>query len=247
MIKESITERISFETVVKDVWDFLKRPKLDRISPYFKANPFQLFPYLLLLDFMLMIPLSALLGLLGLEEMDHKIENLYDQPKMLAMQAVLLAPIIEEAVFRLPMKYSYVRIFTACCIVLVMLSAFIDSESTIGLIAILFFSTVALFHFIDQQNENRLTIEMATMWETNFYIPFWTLTACFALLHLTNFSGQFPLYITPFLVLPQFVLGALLGYIRTGLGFVFAVLFHALHNGILVGMALFAQSALPST
>lgn len=247
MIKEKRIESISFYTVVEDVWSFIKRPRLEHLSGYFKAHPTQIFPYLLLLDFMMMIPLSALLGLIGLEDMDHRVEDLYDKPLMLAMQAVLLAPIVEEAVFRLPMKYSYVRMFTACCIVLAMLFAFIDSEVTIGLIAISFFLLVAIFHFIDQRNDNQINEQMASLWETYFYIPFWILTACFALLHLTNFGNPFPLYLAPLLVLPQFVLGAVLGYIRTGFGFVFAVLFHALHNGVLVGMALLAQSALPST
>ncbi len=238
---------ISLHTVAEDVWNFMKNPRLEHLSPYFKANPAEIFPYLLLLDFMMMIPLSGFLGILGIEDMDHKVENLYSQPWMLAIQAVLLAPILEEAVFRLPMKYSYVRIFTACCLVLSMLLTFIHSERTVGLIAIAFFLIVALFHFIDQRNDNQLNAQIAPLWETYFYIPFWILTLCFALLHLTNFGGQFPLYLAPFLVLPQFVLGAMLGYIRTGFGFVFAVLFHALHNGVLVGMALMAQSALPST
>lgn len=247
MTKQTKTIGISFDTVIKDVWAFMKHPRLDHFSPYFKANPKQIFPYLLLLDFMMMIPLSGLLGMLGLEEMDHKIEDLYNQPWMLAMQAVLLAPIVEEAVFRLPMKYSYVRMFVPACIALGMLFAFIDSKITIGLIAILFFLLVALFHFIDQRNDNQLNVRMASLWDANFYIPFWTLTVCFALLHLTNFGSSFPLYLVPFLVLPQFVLGAVLGYIRTGYGFVFAVLFHALHNGILVGVMLLGQLALPST
>ena len=247
MSKQAIPEEISLNTVVEDVWDFIKRPRLDHISGYFKVHPFRLFPYLLLLDFMLMIPLSSLIGIVGLEEMDHKIVNLYDQPMLLAMQAILLAPIVEEAVFRLPMKYSYVRMFVPCCIALGMLSVFIDSTTTLGFIAILFFLLVALFHYVDQRNDNQYNERMATLWEANFYIPFWILTVSFALLHLTNFGGQVAWYVAPILVLPQFVLGALLGYIRTGLGFVFAVLFHALHNGIFLGLALIAQSALPST
>ncbi len=242
---------ISLYTVAEDVWNFLKNPRLEHLSPYFKANPAQIFPYLLLLSFMmvfmLMIPVSGLLVILGIEEMDHKIADLYDRPWLLAIRAIILAPIIEEAVFRLPMKYSYVRIFAACCIVLVMLSAFIDSEMIIGIIAIVFFLAIALFHFIDQRNENQFNIQIASWWETHFYIPFWLLTICFALLHLTNFKNDFPLYVAPFLVLPQFVLGVMLGYIRVGFGFVFAVLFHALYNGVTIGLALMAQATLPST
>ena len=75
---------------------------------------------------------------------------------------------------------------------------------------------------------------MAALWEANFYIPFWTLTVCFAFLHLTNFDSSFTWYLAPILVLPQFVLGAMLGYIRAVDGFVYAVLFHALHNAIAI-------------
>ena len=236
---------VSLYTVAKDVWDFMKHPKFDHLPGYFKANPLEIFPYLLLLDYMMMILLVSFISMVGLEDMDHKLEDI--EPWMLAVQAVLFAPVFEEALFRLPMKYSFVRMFAACCIGLAMLFAFIESEMIIGLIAIVFFLIVALFHFTDQGNDNKWNAQIAPLWETYFYIPFWTLTVCFAFLHLTNFKSEFPFYLAPILILPQFFLGALLGYIRTGFGFVFAVLFHALHNGVIVGLAFMAQAALPNT
>jgi len=231
---------ISFSTVFYDLWCFIKRPRLAHLSELWKAHPAQVLSYLLLIDFCLMFPLSAFLGLLGIEDMDHKIEALTDNPMMLVVMAVGLAPVLEEAAFRLPMKYSYVRIGIGLGIALTMLSAIIESELVIAVITGGVLFSVFLFQFFNERQGNALNEQLEPWWNTHFYIPFWLLTTAFALLHLTNFGASFPIYLAPFLVLPQFVLGIVLGYVRTGYGFVYAVLFHALHNGILVGLATMA-------
>jgi len=231
---------ISFSMVFYELWRFIKRPSLEHLSKEWKENPGQVLFYLLLIDFLLMFPLSAFLGLIGIEDMDHKIEALSDNPMMLALMAVGLAPVLEEAVFRLPMKYSYVRIGIGLGLALTMVSAIIESEEMIAAITGGVLFSIFLFQFINERKGNALNEQIAPLWLTYFYIPFWLLTIAFALLHLTNFGTSFPLYLAPFLVLPQFVLGIILGYVRTGFGFIYAVLFHALHNGILLSLAMMA-------
>ena len=233
---------ISFSAIAVDVWQFIKRPRLHHLREAFQSQPVQILGYLLLLDFLLMIPLSGFLGVLGIENMDHKIEDLTDDPLKLAGLAVVMAPLLEEVVFRLPMKFSYSRMMLALGIALSILPALIASEATVGIIAGMILFSVFAYHFINQQKSDRLNQQFGSWWERYFPIPFWGLTTAFALVHLSNF-GDFPMHLAPLLVLPQFVLGAILGYIRTGLGFVYAVLFHALHNGILVGLAILAGSA----
>jgi len=233
---------ISFTTIAYDVWNFVKRPRLEHLTETFLSNPIQVLGYLLLLDFLLMIPLSGFLGVLGIEDMDHKIEDLYNDPLKLAGLAVVMAPLLEETAFRLPMKFSYVRIALALGLALMALPTLIDSEQTVQIIIGVVLVSVFLFQFINQQKDNQLNDRMGAWWEQHFYIPFWLLTVGFALLHLSNF-GDFPIHLAPFLVLPQFVLGAILGYVRTGFGFAYAVLFHAVHNGILVGLATMASFA----
>ena len=233
---------ISFSTVFYDLWQFVKRPSLEHLSEQWKESPAQVLYYVLLIDFLLMIPLSAFLGLIGIDDMDHKIEALSDDPMMLAAMAVVLAPIMEEAVFRLPMKYSYVRIGIAIGIALTILTTMVESELMAGAITALVLLSVFLFQFINERQDNALNAQLEPLWVNHFYIPFWFFTIAFALLHLTNFGAAFPLYLAPFLVLPQFVLGIIIGYIRTGYGFIYAVLFHAVHNGILVGLATMATN-----
>ncbi len=233
---------ISFSTVANDVWNFVKRPRLAHLSDTFLSNPAQVLWFLLLLDFLLMFPLSGLLGVLGVENMDHKIDALKDNPLQLAALAVIMAPILEEAAFRLPMKFSYVRISIALGVALMVMAGQIQDEKIVGIIIGVLLFSVFLYQFINTQKDDQLNQKFGHWWEQHFYIPFWSLTIAFAVLHLSNF-GDFPLHFAPFLVLPQFVLGAILGYVRTGFGFMYAVLFHALHNGILVGLAMMASSA----
>lgn len=172
---------ITFSTVWRSLIDFALNPRQNPLSDQYRTLPHKFFPYLLGIDFLLMFFLSAILSMVGVEEMDHEIEKLLDDPLLLAGMAIFIAPIVEEAIFRLPIgpwlgKY--------------------------------------------------------------FKVIFWILTFGFAALHLTNFNSSFPIYLAPLLVLPQFFLGIMLGYIRVGWGFWYAVFFHATHNGILVGLAL---------
>ena len=236
---------LSFSAVIVDVWNFLKRPTLDHLTEHFKQNPKQVIYYLLIFDFMLMLPLSGFLGMLGIEDMDHKIEDLADNPLALAGMAILAAPIIEEAIFRLPMKYSYARILIAVGLAFTIVATVVTEEVTLGIMAAIILGSMAIFHFLDQQTDLQLNKKIKPLWAEYFFLPFWLLTLAFAALHLTNFNDSLPWHLAPFLVLPQFVLGAIIGYVRTGYGFAYAVLFHALHNGVLVGLALMAQSFMP--
>lgn len=175
---------ISLSSVWQDLVAFVKSPRLDPLSTSFLEQPKKVFPYLLALDFLLMIPLSGIIGLMGVEEMDHKLIEMLDQPLALFTMAVLFAPIVEEAFFRLP---------------------------------------------------------ISLLWNKRFKLVFWLFTTIFAIIHISNFGATVPFYLTPILVLPQFILGIMLGYIRVGWGFWYGVLFHALHNGILLSVAVLAE------
>ena len=68
-----------------------------------------------------------------------------------------------------------------------------------------------------------------------FPLFFWLSTAGFACVHLLNYD-EGSLYVLLPLVLPQFVTGSILGYLRVNYGLWAAMLLHALHNG--AGMAM---------
>ena len=74
-----------------------------------------------------------------------------------------------------------------------------------------------------------------------FPVFFWLSVLSFALVHLANFEeGGAVLFV---LVLPQFVLGTMLGYVRTRVGLWAAIALHAAHNATALGIASLAMTA----
>ena len=71
---------------------------------------------------------------------------------------------------------------------------------------------------------------------------FWLSTLAFSLVHLFNFPADQLAMALP-LVLPQFVIGAILGYTRVTYGLWASILLHALHNGAFISLVLLASSA----
>jgi membrane protease YdiL (CAAX protease family) len=61
--------------------------------------------------------------------------------------------------------------------------------------------------------------------------------AAFALVHLTNYSSGAAAVLLP-LVLPQLLVGLILGYARVTYGLWSNILLHMLHNGLLIGLVL---------
>ena len=201
---------ISLSSVWRDLIDFVKKPRLDPLPLPFLEQPQKVFPYLLALDFLLMIPLMGIMSTTGIENTDHEIMKLLDAPLTLVFMAVVLAPIFEELFFRFPIgnwwKWSA--------------------------------------HFFDRG----AVIEwgIVTWWKNNFKTIFWLFTTVFAAMHFTNFAATVPIYLAPILVLPQFVLGMILGYIRVGWGTRYSILFHAIHNGIPVALMLLGGGMEPN-
>jgi len=66
-------------------------------------------------------------------------------------------------------------------------------------------------------------------------------TLAFASVHLTNFTEGNAVVLLP-LVLPQFVLGLVLGYARVTFGLWASVLLHAAHNALFISLALAGTS-----
>lgn len=68
-----------------------------------------------------------------------------------------------------------------------------------------------------------------------FPLLFWLSTIAFACIHLANFDAGARWVLLP-LVLPQFLLGVLLGYLRVHYGLWASIALHALHNGTALGL-----------
>ena len=69
-----------------------------------------------------------------------------------------------------------------------------------------------------------------------FALWFWLSALAFALVHLGNYTEGSLAILLP-LVLPQFALGTMLGYLRVHYGLAQAIALHAAHNAILFSLA----------
>jgi hypothetical protein len=178
----------------------------------------------LVIYFFLVIPLGVILFLItGLLELSPKMLQLSYQERI--VYGILLTPLIEEIFFRLiyvfNKRHLYIILLTSLClIVLFILKS--EPKKAYLFLGIYFFFCLLLVFF---QNSS-------TVFNNHFKFFFYALAAIFAVLHIFNFSGieSVKHVLIIFLVIPQFILGTILGYLRITYGFIYAVGFHTLVN-----------------
>ena len=83
--------------------------------------------------------------------------------------------------------------------------------------------------------------KLREFWSKHFKLCFYFSALLFGLIHATNYSNTSVLFyiLIPFIILPQFLGGLAIGYIRLRLGFFWGVLEHAFHNFIIFGIIIF--------
>lgn len=167
-------------------------------------------------------------------------------PAMLLMMGVLVAPILEELIFR-----SWLGGAKTCLLGLPVLAslAAVAMSATGPVPPILSFGLTgflcAMIFAISTQYERRSPEgQKAARWQL-FPYAFYGSAVGFALLHLTNYEGGLSSPIMFLAVVPQFLIGAILGYVRMRFGLVSAIWFHALYNLVLVGLFIVSQSLAP--
>lgn len=174
--------------------------------------------------FLLVIPIGVILFIITTQlGISPKILQL-SYPERL-VYGILLTPLIEEIYFRLIYVFSkrnlYIVLFTTLCLIIVFI---LKSEThKIYLFLSIFLLISILLVFYKKCNSG---------FNYHFKFFFYAFAALFAILHLFNFSGYEPtkIILVILFVIPQFILGIILGYLRLTFGFLYAVLFHSLVN-----------------
>lgn len=72
---------------------------------------------------------------------------------------------------------------------------------------------------------------------------FWGSAICFGLIHVLNYPEEGVFWMVLPLVIPQFVLGTILGYVRVHYGLWTAMALHAAHNGFAISLAALAMES----
>ncbi|MDP4189333.1 MAG: CPBP family intramembrane metalloprotease, partial [Bacteroidota bacterium] len=148
-----------------------------------------------------------------LEPTHHKLEDLFISTGYVwvFITAVIIAPIFEELIFRLPLIYRYNYIFRAIVYLLSVSGVVADDKLDKGVIA----------------------------FRRKYFIWFFYLMAIlFGFMHITNYSGYKELlFWMPLLTSSQLISGIILGYIRIKYGLIWSIYYHAFNNLVFITIA----------
>lgn len=188
----------------RDLVQFLKSPEQQQDIIQTPARKVRRLLILLLAEIPVMFALSALINLfsnLGWVQIEkHQVQTLVElfPIPVVLMLAVLLIPFIEELIFRFPLKYK--RNYPLRAVAMA----------------------------VNGQN-SRTEGKVRRWWHRKYPVIFYLSAGIFAVIHFVNYDSETTLvFILPFLVLPQFILGLLMGYLRVRYNFFTGFLMHAL-------------------
>ncbi|ERM83192.1 CAAX amino terminal protease [Rhodonellum psychrophilum GCM71 = DSM 17998] len=193
-------------------------------SPYHKESYENIrgkeFFFLLLITFAIVIPYAFILDLAGMDQFDHKLEFLLKKNKWLvAVLAIVIAPLLEEPIYRLHLDFKKSSIWWGLG-----LSLLLISEVWIP-VALLW---IWLFFLLYKVNKGEMP---------NLKYSIFISSVLFGLVHLMNFTdfdyAQY-FYWVPFMVGAQCLIGLVLSYVRLNYGMKWGIIFHGVYNAILI-------------
>ncbi len=180
-----------------------------------------------------LVSLLAVLGIIGQIPDAQDSNNLLDALEGLPVwyipvATVIVAPLLEECIFRLPLRaFALNLVLSACLIALVAMGMPTSARAFWpGILAIAF---VSLYLGIRGKKLKKLQ----ALYNRYPHAVFYSTALLFGAVHITNYDPQVWPFL-PVLVLPQIIIGLLLGFVRLRYGFIWAFLLHAFHNSCLL-------------
>ncbi|WP_025604191.1 CPBP family glutamic-type intramembrane protease [Pontibacter actiniarum] len=230
----------SVSDTLKRLWLFARHPQpVQREQNVVEVKLpliFQLSLIELMLQSVLLLLLSTVYNLLDLQTDGQYIpQELLDSTSftLLFVAVVLVGPLKEELIFRLPLVYSKGFLAVALAVFLFNYGPTVATAAGAAplhfLLAALALVTLAAVYLRSSSLQTRVHL----LWKRHFGLVFYTSCVLFALLHLVNYQNiHLPLFLALLLVLPKFVGGFFLGYTRLRLGLAWAVGQHMFINAI---------------
>lgn len=233
-----------YYSLLKDILNFVKNPIPD--SNTVKTTKTKIYDTigLFVVKLFFLIPISVLVGFI------HDPENLTKSnmaerfsPLVLILVAVIILPTIEEACFRLSLKFkpSYLALSTG--ILAYYISTKIIFHTRISAIDDSFLirlSTaigVAFICFLILQF-NPVKKALARFWNKHFSWIYYLSCLSFAWIHIFNYELNWTnLLFLPLITLPQLMSAIIAGYTRVAFGFQYPLLFHMSTNLIAITLS----------
>lgn len=147
---------------------------------------------------------------------------------------VILVPLIEELIFRLPLIFRPVFLgLSTGTFSYMLLPKIFDGIELLktdysNYIA---FSLACIVGYIAYVISSKKETSVRSFYKRNYNLIVWLSILSFGFLHILNFDlSTKNLLLLPFFTLPQLVAGTVLSFIRLRFGFVYAICYHALQN-----------------
>ena len=209
-----------------------------KVSNLFRNYWFMIGTYFLF--FFLLGFLNTFLPELDLEKYQQtELFNLMDEsPLAFILMAVVIAPLLEESMFRTLIKPSFTEIYIFICAVLAFVGlGFIPQEANSLLkYGLVILSVIIIFLFLQTLKPSRFVRVFRIILYRNYRF-IWLLTAAlFGLVHIWNYveGWQFDLILF-LLIFPRIIAGYFFGKIKVENGnLIWPIIMHAMNNGIVV-------------
>lgn len=241
-------------TTVQDLWGFIRSPRLSFESPPPLRAIWQVLGIILVLDILLnmfaVMPMAALEKAGLISEQGHAFGMMKDWHwSLLLLAAAILAPIIEETIFRGWLSDSPAYMLFGAIVVIPTLCWFISLYGSgmvfmtivwgFGALCFVACSVIAIRYF----NNDEFQEIFSRWWADNLRIPYYLSSLAFGLIHFSNWeAGEvYNLTFAAILVLPQVVSGFVLGYVRLRFGLVWGMVLHGIFNAIFISIGLVNQ------
>lgn len=257
------------QSILQDLISFLKYP--DRnitrlpmgIETFFRLVGVH---YIFLIG--AIIAMTGVSYLINLDDLDHSIQDMLNEasPIQFLLMLAVVAPVLEEIIFRFPLRFRRGSLFLALCIftlfVYLVGSAYLapkhdlypaevmqelESVGFIPNISAIFLATgvflLGMFGLFLATLNNRMLDGIGKTVDRLFPYIFYATAMIFGYVHFTNFSGDMKWFWIPFLIIPQFVMGLVMGYSRLRFGMLSNIMLHAVNN-LIPGLVILATAGM---
>ncbi len=182
---------------------------------------------LMLLYYFFSLPIGILVGLFIKFLNFSETEFNYNAIKII-LAGLIIGPIIEEILFRLLLKPRYWNVLLFFAFSISMMIVSIIKSNVLYLLIFTFLGCITLILC-----KKKTYLKAAQKFILRrFYFAFYLSCFLFSLIHFTNYHpASYKLLLSmPLIILPQFIGGAFLGFVRMKYGIKYSFLFHSITN-----------------
>lgn len=219
---------------VKNIWDYFKKPDFEKYS--FESFSKKIFSFLMF--FFICAVFGLLLSLISgiiRERIGISSVSISFSIIFFIIINLLILPIIEEIAFRLPLIFNKVYISLSLFIISYIIISRLYGYDILNLQKnvlpriIYPFSIASIIYAVLQFDY--MYHKTSFFWNKNKKTIFLTFLFIYALMHVNNYKlSYYYVIVFPLIVLPQFISGIFLSFVRIRFGFIFSVIFHFLIN-----------------